>query len=277
MRTIEIYINSYLDRLVDELESSSKRFTALFDKEIRVFPDEKNITLKLGSIELPNILYNFSFVSSRLWIVDNVSDPEAATLEFIEINTERVYVNPEELIDELNSLIIAHPTLSNIEFNYIDNEKKITITNNAGHDIRLVSSFRYQDTNNGVTFNDMNDRIGFTQDLRNTIISHNQTLKAQGLVKMLRTNCFYLTCDNISSSFNQNIIPNPKINPRILARLSTSDFGTLSQLSFASQVDFNITNEGSIRSMTFSLLDDEFREVDLDQFPITFSLILTIS
>lgn len=278
MRNIEIYINSYTDRLISEIDSTSKHFTILLEgsKEIRVYPDEKNITVKLGSIELPNVLYNFNFITSTLWIVNDYGGLNES-LESITINTDRVYTTPEDVIEELNSLITTHPILKDIEFNYIDNEKKITITNYSLNNIRIVSSFRFNDILNGRTYNDINDRLGFIQDMKNIIIKTGETLKGEGLIKMLRTNCFYLTCNNIAGSYNQNIIPNPRTNRKILARLSTSDFGTLSQLSYPAQIDFNIINESSIRTMSFSLLDDEFNLVDLGQFPITFSLILSIS
>lgn len=278
MRNIEIYINSYTDRLISEIDSTSKHFTILLEgsKEIRVYPDEKNITVKLGSIELPNVLYNFNFITSTLWIVNDYGGLNES-LESITINTDRVYTTPEDVIEELNSLITTHPILKDIEFNYIDNEKKITITNYSLNNIRIVSSFRFNDILNGRTYNDINDRLGFIQDMKNIIIKTGETLKGEGLIKMLRTNCFYLTCNNIAGSYNQNIIPNPRTNRKILARLSTSDFGTLSQLSYPAQIDFNIINDTSIRTMSFSLLDDEFNLVDLGQFPITFSLILSIS
>lgn len=273
-RIMEIYINSYLDRVINENDSTSKSFTVLMPQgqEISLLPTEKGkkIKLKVFNLQIPNVLYNFPIKASRLWF--DTTPNGAPTVVGIQINTNRIYATPTELITELNTQ--ATNANLDITFSFTEITKKITITNtNALNDIRLISSFRYALDESVLTFQDMNDRLGFSQNLSNTIIpANNGFITGEGYLNMNRSNCYYLSLDESGSYFQQSIVPSNPNTKRIIAQVAGGSYGTLSTFSYVSSEWFNLPSSGKIQSLRFSVVDDEGDAVDVVNFPITMSL-----
>lgn len=282
MRTIELYINSNIDRLVQENASTSKSFTTLLNgsKRIQILPSERKASFKLSGVEVPNVSYNFPEIESRFYVIvyDASNNPE--TIEFVQLDPNRVYATPLDLINFLNTELTTHPNAvcQDLVLSYSDLTKKVSITNNSARRVRLISSYRYPNENAeglGISsvINDMMDRLGFADDYTNTIILPTESLTGNGTIRMLFTNCYYLALKELSTSYEQSIIPDPTIlSKRILARITTGNFGTLSQLQFASNVSMSVDGNQIIDRLSFELLDQEFRPVDLVNHPITFSL-----
>ncbi len=105
-RIVEMYVNSYLDRIVEENGSTSTQFTVPLEeksKQIQLMPNERSLKLKVFSAEIPNVLYNFKPTEDRLWFAyDN-------SIASIEIDTERIYASPTALMDE--SIHYSHRVL----------------------------------------------------------------------------------------------------------------------------------------------------------------------
>lgn len=105
MRTIELYINSNIDRLVQENASTSKSFTTLLNgsKRIQILPSERKASFKLSGVEVPNVSYNFPELESRFYVIvyDASNNPE--TIEFVQLDPNRVYATPLDLINFLNT------------------------------------------------------------------------------------------------------------------------------------------------------------------------------
>lgn len=286
MRTIELYINSNIDRLVQENASTSTSFTTLLtgSKRIEVLPNETKLQIKLSGVEIPNVIYNFPAIESRFYVIvyDSNDDPES--IEFLQIDPNRVYATPLDLINFLNTELTGHPNavMNDLVLSFSDLTKKVSITNNSARKVRLISSFRYPNENAeglGISsvINDAMDRLGFSDDYTNTIILPTETLTGNGTIRMLYTNVYYLALNELSTSYNQSIIPDPRIlSKRILARITTGNFGTLSQLQFASNVDMNVEGQRLLDKLSFELLDQEFRPINLVNHPITFSLQITL-
>lgn len=271
-RVIEIFVNSFLDRTVNENNSTSKSFTVLLPQgsEVQLLPNERDrkIKAKVFNLMIPNNLYNFPKKASRLWF-ENLTTSDVSGLQ---INTERVYATPSELISELNSKASAEGI--SVTFSFTDSTKKITITNNnATDDLRLISSFRYGLTESILTFEDMNDRLGFSQDLTNIKIDANGgTLVGDGYINMNRTVSYYLALDEQSNYFQQSLVPSNPSSRRIVAQVATGSYGTLSTFSYVSSEWYNLPISHRIGSLRFMLLDDEFEPIDLKNFPINMTL-----
>lgn len=271
-RVIEIFVNSYLDRTVSENDSTSKSFTVLLPtgSEVQLLPNERDrkIKAKVFNLMIPNNLYNFPVKSSRLWFENLTTDDVSG----IQINTDRVYATPAEVVSELNTQ--ATSAGIDITFSYTDNTKKLTITNNhSTHDYRLISSFRYALSETVLTFQDMNDRLGFSQNLVGSVISSGGgTLIGEGYINMNRTVCYYLALDEQSNYFQQSLVPSNPNTRRIVAQVATGSYGTLSTFSYVSSEWYNLPINHRISSLRFMLLDDEFEPVDLKNFPINMTL-----
>ena len=235
MRTIEVYINSYIDRLISENASATSNFTVLFSdtsKQLRFLGGEKNCRVKLFSMEVPNSSYNFTPLESRLWFVYDTTG--SANIVNIQIDTERVYSQPSDVVTELNAKFTANASLNGVVASYDNNTKKITLTNGTAVNIRLISGFRYGITESILTFEDMNDRLGFSQDLTTTIIAPAGTLVASDGIKMFRTSKYYLVLNESGGYYKQSIIPSSNKNYRIIGIVARWAYGTLSSTSYIS-------------------------------------------
>ncbi len=261
-----IYINSYIDRLIEE---STSNFTVYLPKPI---VSHRKLYLRLDSIELPNTSYNIQSQYSRLWYRYDTTGVN--TLHNIQVNYSRHYALPTDLITELNSKFTAngHP---NIVVTYDILTKKITLSNTTGVSIRIISDYIWDDELAN-TYDHINSRLGFTQDLRTIIIADNTSLIASGLLRLLRTQCYYILCDEISNStIPTTILPNPQRSGVVLGRIMSNEFGILSSLILGNEEMSFLCNTQYISSLHFRILDDEFIEVDLNGVPITMSIVVT--
>lgn len=275
-RNIEIFVNSFLDRVVDENASTSKSFTVLIPQgsEIQLLPTEsnRNIKVKVFNLMIPNVLYNFPEKSSRVWFENLVSSDVSG----IQIDTQRVYATPNDLMNELN--IKATLEGVDVSFSYNDTSKKVKITNNGSDNLRLISSFRYALQENILTFQDMNDRLGFSQNLIGGagLISSGGFIEGDGFINMNRTVSYYLALDEQSNYYSQSIVPSSPNSRRIIAQVPTGSYGTLSTFSYVSSEWYGIPKGHRVSSLRFILLDDEFEPIDLKNFPINMTLQIKI-
>lgn len=281
-RIVEMYVNSYLDRVVEENGSTSTQFTVPLEeksKQIQLMPNERSLKLKVFSAEIPNVLYNFKPAEDRLWFAYDSS------IASIEIDTDRVYASPSALMDEINSLFPASAVdattgatttdLSGLSIAYDDTTKKCSLTNNTDLDVsmRLISSFRYANDETILTFEDMNDRLGFSQNLVNTIIPPSGgTLEGAGFIRMNRTNRYHITLEQQQGFFTQSITPLSTKNHKVVASLSVGAYGTLSTFNYVSAFGFEMPTSQPLTELTFSVRDDEMVPVDFVNHPITMSL-----
>lgn len=274
-RIIEMYINSYLDRVEDENQSTSTKFTVSLqnkNKQIEVLPNERELLVKCFKLQIPNVLYNFPEKESRLFFEvdpDGVSDVRS-----IQIDTERVYASTTDLVNEINTKLGLDASLSDLTLSFNTNTKKMTFTKDGTVDIRLISSFRYGTVESILTFQDMNDRLGFSQDLTTAgvMTSGSPTLTGQGTVRMNRTNNYHLTLEEQSGFYTQSITPLDTKNHRVIASVAVGSYGTLSTFAYVSSFGFQLPVGQPLTSLTFSLRDDEMNPVDVVNHPITMAL-----
>lgn len=286
-RVIEYYVNSFLDRAEDETESTSERFTVLMtnkSKQIQLMPGEKDLRLKLFAVEIPNVLPNFKANENRLWFSYDNSGTD--TVSSIEIDTEKIYATPSALMAEINSLFPASAVdsatgltttdLSGMEISYDDSTKKCTLTNNTvlGVPVRLISSFRYANSETILTFNDANDRFGFSTNYTTAgvMASGGGTLTGNGTIRMNRTNRYHVVLEQQSAYFSQSITASSDKNHQVLASVSVGPYGTLSTFSYVSSISRYLPSSGVLNELTFSILDDEYQPVDFVNHPVTMAL-----
>ena len=285
-KIIEIYINSYLDRLVNQNEVGGK-FTVIlpYGNGIGLDPTERDKTLsfKINSLQMPNVLLNFSNKTSRFWWEQDydTATGTSASIENIQINTNRLYTTPASLITELNDKIQA--VNADLEFSFDDLSKKITLTNNhATEKIRVISSFRYGSTEQVLTFEDINDRLGFSQSLvgdAGVIDEGGGTLTGTGIISLLRTNNYYLTLAEAVAPYNQTMVPAREGRYNVVGNIGVGPYGTVSTLNYVSAEWFRISSSQRNTQLSFEVLDDEFDSLENElppNIPITMSLLIKI-
>jgi hypothetical protein len=278
----EFYINSFLDRIVAENEVGG-RFSVILPngREIKLNPNErtKKIYFKIFNLQVPNILYNFATKTSRFFYELDYDEGTGVgtSVENIQINTQRVYSQPSDLITELNS------KTSDLEFSYDDLTKRVTVKNITSPPVkvRIISSFRYGTTESVLTFNDINDRLGFSQDLTgsNGVLDFDESLVGSGLIQMNRTNAYHLVLEESGSSHAQSIVPMKEGANRVVCNVPVGSFGSLSTLAYVSSEWFNLPSQSQISVLRFRLLDDEMDDLSNEfapNYPITLSFQLKV-
>lgn len=249
-----------MDRIPTEPLTSSS-WTTYLSQPIRTFG---KIKIKLLEIEMPNVFYTFPFYGYRLYFESQ------NTIIYQDIPTDRIFVDGQQFVAYMNPLLIS----KGVQLSYNDNTARLTITNNRSSPIRLVSNYRYSDRLDDTPSN-ANDRLGFIYNYTGTSILPQQSYTAEAPLRLLRTNCVYL-CSNIinGQATNQTIIPSPyKQVSNILSRVSSGNFGSLSQISIPNEIEFAV-GSNTISSIQWTLLDEEYEEI-YTPFPITFSVLIS--
>jgi hypothetical protein len=160
----------------------------------------------------------------------------------------------------------------NLVFTYDSNSGRLTLTNNEAVPIRLVGSYRYLEA----AANNAANKLGFIQDLTTTSIAAGASLQATGVLRLIRTNCYYLVCDEVGARVAQGQVPSQYEQPKILAKIPAANFGTLSQIRNGSSLFYDTPFGQDIAKLTFKLLDDQLYPISLNGCPITFTLRIDI-
>lgn len=270
---IVLHINSLIDRqVIDPL--NSHEFTTFLTTPIRV-GSKQQLTVRCDMIEIPCLFYNFPYYASILWFLEDVGGSNI--VRSLQVSYNQNYQSGTELATYLNNE--ASGAGLSVSFSYSNTTGKITITNNYGSSIRLISSYRYigSDPFTSQTYNDAMDRLGFTSDYDNQIITAGSTYQADGILRLLRTNCAYLTADIADGSSQRNsLTPRNQVGSNnIIARIPISNFTSVVQYEFADEEEF-LVSEKVVNSIKFSLLDDELFPLNHDNSHLTFSLVFKI-
>jgi hypothetical protein len=255
-----IHINSVTDRKTNDLDTGS--WTTFLSKPIQ--PNHgKSIKLAVENVEMPNTVYNFSVNENTIWWIHAYGTTN--TLRSVSIATDRIF-DSTNFASYLNGLMTAGGY--NLTFAYDSTTGRLALTNNEVVPIRLAGSYRYLEPYGS----NAADKLGFIQDLTTTSIAAAGTLAATGVLRLLRSNCYYLVCDEIGARIMQGQVPSPYEQPKIIARIPASNFGTLSQIRNGSSMLYDVPAGSNIQSLNFKLLDDQLFPVSLNGCPITFTL-----
>ena len=139
------------------------------------------------------------------------------------------------------------------------------IQSSGWHQYHLTPSYRYGNSvpNNAI------DRLGFTQPT--LVIPAGSTLVAQAQVRLNYSNCYYLTCRECDS---QGLLPQPWATLPILAKISTNQYGYISQFLYPNNLKLRLTAK-RLENLTFQILDELYVPVELPiSHPITFALLV---
>ena len=261
-----LYINSNLDRKPSENLNSSSWSTVL-SHPIKTYSGK--IKMKLEQIEFANIFYSFGPRAYIFWYYNLFTEQYVP----VPIPTDRFFVDGEQIVSVMNQICIAANFA--VRFSYNAANAKLTVQNVSNDTIRIVSSYRYEPDN---VYDDAMDKIGFTQNMvnnLNAVLDTNDTLQAESPLRLIRTNVVYLQCNVIASqNIPTTIIPSPFVTaPDILARITSGNFGQLSQLQYSSQVEFDVGNN-MISELKWSLLDENYDPINTNGHPITFSVLI---
>ena len=247
-----LYINSDLDRQPTDTNSKWTTYlTQPFD-----FTQFKQISVGLKNIQIPNTAYNFSNYNNKIWY--ELMEGGMPHLYSINVRTDKHYENVNDWMKDLND-----DCEHNLLFTFSTATKKISVKNNLGLQMRMLSSYIYENhmPNNG------NGRLGITKNIGNWI-NAGDTQTFFNMPKLIRTNCYYLCCDIIDKTGE---IPYPYFNPLILNKFTTRNFGELIDTVYDT-VKYVGVADRTIDKLSFYVIDDELETVDFNGSHITFEL-----
>lgn len=264
---IVMHVNSMVDREARDLMIDTAEWDSYLINPIKINHNQ-HMKVSIESIEIPNTAYTFPLYESTLWWIKDVGG--ADTLKSLDLPIDRNFATSTDLVTYINAQMVANSDL--LTFSYDSSTNKLTVTNGEAVPIRLVGSYRFDDTVGGLVSNNIIDRLGFVSNLIGTTILAAGTLVATGILRLLRTNVYYLATDILGGKIKQSNVPNPLDNQfDICARVSSGNYGTISQLRFGSTISYNVLNT-IIHKMHFVLLDDQLEHIALNGSPITFSM-----
>lgn len=132
----KICVNSAIDR--DLTSSSTTDMTVFLSQSIQV--GRGKVGLGVKKMTIPNLAYTFHPTENTLWYVTS-PDISGWQLKSIEINTNRVYIEPSHLITELNAKATANG--DDISFSYDATTAKISLFNNEAYAIGVIPDYIY--------------------------------------------------------------------------------------------------------------------------------------
>jgi hypothetical protein len=293
---ITLHINSSLDRRT--LDTTTHDWVTYLNKPLSINPGQK-MSLSVSNIEIPNSAYTFPPTESTLWYLDAYTNNPAQydggvtknIVKYINLGIDQVY-DAASLVTALNAGMVANSN-SNLVFSYVAAKGKLLLTNTTNVSAYLVPSYRYgskvgDTVVSSVTYPDSGptvpaannciDRLGFSQKRLWVLpAASNSPLLAEGLIRLNRTNCYFLTCESISSKIKQSQNPSPYVTANVIAKMPAGQFGTMSVIRGSIEpFEFEI-QEKVIESFKFGILDDQLITIDLNHCVVTFELKITIA
>jgi hypothetical protein len=293
---LNIHVNSSMDRRTTD--TTTHDWTTFLNKPLSLSGSQK-MTLSVENIEMPNSAYTFPPGESTLWYLDHFTDNPASydggvtwnIVKYINLAIDQVY-DAASLVAALNAGMVANSD-SAVIFSYNTVKGKLSVVNtDATKDYFLAQSYRFGNTAGyaqvlGVRVagpviaaaNNIIDRLGFGQEDLRLYRASGFTytpVVAAGLVRLNRTNCYFLTCESISSKIKQSQNPSPYVTANIIGKMPAGQFGTISVIRNPTEsFDFEVQDR-VIESFKFGILDDQLNTIDLNHCIVTFTLKITI-
>lgn len=279
MSELIVHINSAIDRQPGD---TTHKFTTYFSS-----PLEVSLASKIGvkTAEIPYTCSQFKDSNNTFWVEQGYVDGSTGLTVIdclgIQIDDANFFESIDDVVSALNA--VATTASYSVSFSVVNNRVRVTNTH-ATKKLRVISGLSFETGTTGTIylngaefvgqtqfFNQMQDKLGFTEDYRGQYLYTNQYTQARGITRLIRSNCFYLTADIVNT---HQLTPSPFKNPNIIAKIPfTGNFGSI-QSYFTDNPLMAKCNDTSIDEITFSVLDDDLEEVDLNGSPITFTLVI---
>ena len=237
--TYEIYLNSEFDKLDSD---NSADWTTEFNS-IPLNPN-KYYQVGISSLQVPNTCpqfhkddVKFSFSNSS-FNFDKVYDNKRV---FDTITTMMAYIT-SLFTDEINGVVVSQDEIT----------KKTKITNNSGENLILEIN------NNTKNFF---RKLGFNTS-SNIVISNTQSVISVNYPSLIGSSRFYIVCEEIkNNSFSGRNYNNWSIMMGINCNVG---FGSYCNYQTNNNIYFHDLNTTSnINNLSFRVLDDRFRQVEL--------------
>ena len=249
--TYEIYLNSEFDKQFNDTVSNwTTEFTS-----IGLNPN-KGYQLALSSAQVPNTCPQFSEFEKHFKFTDGT------TTYSVSYDNSKIFNNVSDMLLYVSGLFSSR--ISGVVVSQDADSKKTKITNNSGDDLVLI-------------FNDESSKsfyrkLGFEYDGNTTVLTA-QNIISSCYPSILGTSRFYIVCEEIvNNSYSGKNYKNWSIFKSINLNVG---FGSYCNFQSNNELYYHDLNVGSsINNLSFRILDDQFRQIDLNGGGVMMSLFL---
>ncbi len=241
--TFEFYINSSINK---QSTDTSSNWTTYFNS-VLLQPDA-NYEIGVSSVQIPNTAPQFHDTEKTFTINDGTDD-----LNFT-LDNSIIFSNTADLVTYLNSLV----NISGFTFSVDDSTKKLKANNQSTESITLLNSLFFT-------------KLGFGND--DFVINASSDKLALYFCSLISTARYYVICEEIKNNSyagenykNWSILCSVNVNVAI---------GSYVNLQSNNNIYFHqLKPNGSINNLSFRVVDDKFRTVDLNNVGVMLSLIM---
>jgi len=250
-KTLEVYINSSIDKV--NTTDTLTDWVSYFKIPVAISPNE-TYGLAVKKSAICNTIPQFNKVE-RVFKLNNT---------VIEIDGDRIFTNTQNLCLYLTALCSSNGF--SLSFTIDDNTKRVRLTNNTTSDIIIDLAQPY------LSFW---AKIGFQYDL--TLGFSNVTIEPSGdillkyITKLIPTQRIYICCDDVipNSSYPTNSNKGIISSIDLLGGYGSYNFSVEPFLYF-----HQIKYTHAFSSLSFSVLDDNYRPIELKGGSINLSLVI---
>ena len=244
-RTYEIYLNSKYDRTLNDTSSD---WTTEFS-QISLNPN-RNYQVGVSSLQIPNTAPQFHIDEC------NFSFVVGTTLYEKVYNRKKIFNTVSDMLNEVQSLF----NIPNLEITQDIETKRTRIFNNTGDDITLKLS----------TSSNFYSKLGISGNVDINIMN-NEVYISNNYANIIGTTRFYVVCEEIK---NNSYVSRSYNNWSVFKDINCSvGFGSYCNFQTNNNIYFHDLNtSSSINNLSFRVLDDRLRPVELFDNGIMMSL-----
>jgi hypothetical protein len=252
-RTYEIYLNSRYDKSSDD---SVSNWTSEFP-QIPLNPN-KTYQMALSSAQIPNICPQFHIEDSNFKIGDGVN------MYDVHYDNSKIFNNIQEMLSYVSS--IMNDAIAGILVSQDSDSRKTKIINNTGSD--LILNFANSGSKN--FFN----KLGFDYPT-NTTISNTLSIISSYYPSLVGTARFYIVCNDIKNNSFAKRSNSSNSYPIFKGLNANVGFGSFINFQSNNELyyhDLNTSN--TINSLSFLIVDDRMRPIDLEGGSVLMTLFI---
>jgi len=241
--TFELYINSSVNK---QATDTSGNWTTYFNPIL--LEADTNYDIGVSSVQIPNTAPQFHENEKAFTISDDSTD-----YNFI-LDNSIIFNDTQDLITYLNSLI----NVSDFTLSLDESTKKIMANNQSADNLTLKKSPFFA-------------KLGFGDN--DFIVNATTNLKAFYYCSLISTSRYYIICEEIKN--NSYAGENYK-NWSILCSVNVN-VGIGSYINYQNNNNIyyhRLKPNGSINNLSFRVVDDKFRPIDLNNMGVMLSLIM---
>ena len=247
----EIYLNSKYDRLSTD---SSSDWTTEFQNI--TLSNSSQYGIALQSCQIPNVAPQFHETETNFIISDDIGDNSYT------YDNTKIFNTVESLLSYVTTLV----GLEGVVFSQDNATKLCKVSNNSGEEITL--NFGNTSSNNFFT------KLGFESTIDITLTNTEEILST-AYPSLLSTSRFYIVCEEISNnSFSGRQYNSWSIFKSVNCNASFGSFCNFENTNDNNLYFHDLMATGNINNLSFKILDDRMRVVDLKDAGVKLSIYL---